>query len=280
MAPEQILGEALDHRVDVYAFGVILYEMVTGSNPFVGRSTIEILTNHINLHPDVPSGVRPIAAPLDHELDNLIMSCLAKDRNERPSGFRPIVAELEVIRSRTAGPPARGELPAGVAVNAGYPGRAPQRRRRWPLAAALVGGAGAGIAAAAVLLMQSAPAELGESQSPGVEVERPAMVELTLQSEPPGAEVFREGDPVPLGLTPFVMASEPDPVATRLVFKLMGHRPVTEEVALDRSSTVRVKLSRRVAKVPVRSSGRAFNGIPQKRTPRKRVRSATKNPFD
>ncbi len=59
MAPEQALGHPVDHRADVYAIGVILYEMVAGRRPFVAGSAREVMVQHLTVTPCRPSMLNP-----------------------------------------------------------------------------------------------------------------------------------------------------------------------------------------------------------------------------
>ena len=70
MAPEQALGKTVDKRADIWALGVILYEMVTGSRLFAGATTTEILHAVLTREPDwdrVPAGARPLFEALSGE---------------------------------------------------------------------------------------------------------------------------------------------------------------------------------------------------------------------
>jgi len=83
MAPEQATADpAADHRVDVYALGVMAYELFTGQRPFAGKSAQEMLVAHITKAPPPVTDRRPdLPAPLA----SLVMRCLAKTPDERPS---------------------------------------------------------------------------------------------------------------------------------------------------------------------------------------------------
>ena len=81
MAPEQVAGEDVDHRVDIYALGAVTHEMLTGRTPFQG-GFVEQLTAHRRRPPPRPSQSLP-GAGLPRVLDDLVLKCLAKDPDER-----------------------------------------------------------------------------------------------------------------------------------------------------------------------------------------------------
>jgi serine/threonine-protein kinase len=91
MSPEQIRDELIDPRSDVYACGVILYEMATARLPFIGETALEILTKHVTTKPDPPSLVHPSVPP---RLESVILKALAKDREQRQQSARELRAEL------------------------------------------------------------------------------------------------------------------------------------------------------------------------------------------
>lgn len=93
MAPEQVAGEAtVDGRADVYAFGVMAYEMLTGSTPFAGRSLAQLLAAHLAEAPPPLAARRPDVPP---GLDLLITRCLEKDPARRPQSAEELVGALE-----------------------------------------------------------------------------------------------------------------------------------------------------------------------------------------
>ena len=95
MAPEQLQGEkAVDPRCDVYACGVILYEMITGKLPFTGKTYSEIVVKVITEPIPDPAVVVP---SLDQRISRLLMRCMAKDQAARPENAARLREEIEAI---------------------------------------------------------------------------------------------------------------------------------------------------------------------------------------
>lgn len=100
MAPEQILGKPITNKADIYSFGIVLYEMLTGVKPVTGE-TIESLFGQI-LHQ--PLNVEPLQkGGLPEPLIQLIVRCTAKNPDERPANFDTVVADLEKIQRAVEG---------------------------------------------------------------------------------------------------------------------------------------------------------------------------------
>lgn len=84
MSPEQCKGDPIDSRTDIYSLGCVMYEMLTGQNPFLADTPIKTLLRHIQ---DEPEPFEPGYAYLriTPELGNLVLQCLRKDREKRPT---------------------------------------------------------------------------------------------------------------------------------------------------------------------------------------------------
>ena len=91
MPPEQARGEPVDARADIYAAGVILYELLTGGVPFIGNSPTEILARMLTQAPMSPSR---IAREISPELDAIVLSALAKTPAERPQSAAEFMSLL------------------------------------------------------------------------------------------------------------------------------------------------------------------------------------------
>jgi serine/threonine protein kinase len=104
VAPEQALLEPLDHRADIYAMGLVLYEMLVGCGPFDDAAdNIELIRAHLAWAPDPPSRHLP---GLPESLDAIVLRCLEKDMSRRFADARELISAL------------RGVLGAGALPNA------------------------------------------------------------------------------------------------------------------------------------------------------------------
>ncbi|MFJ2088487.1 Stk1 family PASTA domain-containing Ser/Thr kinase [Streptomyces sp. NPDC087901] len=96
LAPEQIEHGTADTRADVYACGVVLYEMLTGTKPHTGESAAQVIYQHLNEDVPAPSAVVPGLAA---ELDELVASATARDPGIRPFDAVALLAESRRARS-------------------------------------------------------------------------------------------------------------------------------------------------------------------------------------
>jgi len=95
MSPEQVKGEKVDTRSDIFAFGILLYRMVTGELPFAGPSQVETMAKILE------SSYPPASSKNDQipsELERIITKCLRKDPEERYQSSRDLVVDLRNIR--------------------------------------------------------------------------------------------------------------------------------------------------------------------------------------
>ena len=97
MAPEQVLGQDLDHRLDIYAMGVMTFEMMTGQMPFGGANAVEIAIATVNQ--PVPSACA-LNPALPDELDAVLAQALAKEPAGRPGSVRELIGMLGKVPQR------------------------------------------------------------------------------------------------------------------------------------------------------------------------------------
>ena len=122
MAPEQGAGDpAMDHRVDLYAFGATAYEILTGEPPFTGNSPQAILGAHIVALPRPINSVRPGLPPL---LGHIVMQCLEKRPADRPQSADEIIRGLDSLATPTG-----GTVP--IRVSNGPHAKRPGQGRAW-----------------------------------------------------------------------------------------------------------------------------------------------------
>jgi serine/threonine-protein kinase len=96
MSPEQASGQPVDHRADLYALGIIMYEMFTGRVPFEADTYMGVLTQHMFVQPVRPSQVSPAARELG-ALEEITMVCLAKKPEERYPSMEALSAALDEV---------------------------------------------------------------------------------------------------------------------------------------------------------------------------------------
>ncbi len=148
MAPEQLEGVDSDARTDIFAFGAVLHEMITGRKAFEGKSRVLLMSAIATAEPAALAGVQP-AAP--KALDHVIKVCMAKDPADRWQTARDLLAELEWIAK--AGQ--ETGLAAPLAPSRDKTGLRAKLKRLAPAVAAL---AAAALTVAAVLYLQPAAA--------------------------------------------------------------------------------------------------------------------------
>ena len=200
LSPEQAQGHAISAASDLYAVGVILYELLTGGVPFDGDTAVAIAFKQVSAQPPAPSAVNP-AVPA--ALDTIVLRALAKDPLARYGSAEEFIAALRAVRARlpaasatelfvavpqtpgATGSALHGVAPAGMALSTGVPpaalllppdgtgaatpededARAKRRKRLWwALAAALV----ALVVALILVLALTRPSAGGKVRVPSV----------------------------------------------------------------------------------------------------------------
>ena len=133
MSPEQVRGESADHRTDIFSFGVVLYEMLSGRKAFEGKSAVETL-NAI-LHEE-PAALVVTKGPMPPAMERLVLHCLEKAPENRFQSMKDLAFDLQAIstissrRRREAEGPRRRRDRADVGSRSAPPSSSPPPSRR------------------------------------------------------------------------------------------------------------------------------------------------------
>jgi serine/threonine protein kinase len=280
MSPEQARGLNVDTRTDVYSFGAMVFEMLTGRVPFEGVTVMDTLVKQMSDPPPVPSAVCvEVPAPLDAP----ILRMLEKEPDKRPPTLGAALDELSeaaaragvpvaptskvqvdanvreaVARTLVATPPASSPQAASLVGAATEVG--PHKPRRSWLFIAVPAALAAGAAALIAMRMPHAPRDAPSAQPTTAASATPSAtaapaptaapsaapdeeVKVTVRSTPPNAEVF-EGDK-PLGLAPGPLRLSKRAGTTKLTFKAPGYLPRDVDVSASGDGVVSVALTPR-----------------------------------
>jgi serine/threonine-protein kinase len=231
-APEQAAGGAVDRTADIYAVGVIVFELASGHLPYEGWTAGQFLIQHLSAPvPRLPAAVR--ATPLGQSLDALVQRCMAKRPEERFGSASELAATFHAL-ARGDFATARATLPPAPLV--------PRRRWLWPAVAVAAFGLVAGALAlrSPARLPHPAPATAPRHARP---VAAPAAtVALTFTSEPSGAEVRGPGGEL-YGLTPFTRAFARSDAPLALEVTRAGYAATRLEVPPSSPRAVSVTLA-------------------------------------
>jgi serine/threonine protein kinase len=143
MAPEQVEGEALDHRCDLFSLGCVLYRMATGESPFRRKDLMSTMMAVANKKPVPPRELEPSMPPA---LSELVLQLLAKEPAKRPQSARAVAKALERIEQQV--PPRATSTRPMMSLTA-----LKIRALKWPTAGRMRRVlAGAGVAACVLLM--------------------------------------------------------------------------------------------------------------------------------
>jgi serine/threonine protein kinase len=96
MPPEQATGREFGARGDLFSFGAVLYEMVTGKKPFQGRNSIAVLDAILHTRPELPSHLNP---KVPHKIDKIISTALEKDLDQRYQSAEQVLNDLQQVKA-------------------------------------------------------------------------------------------------------------------------------------------------------------------------------------
>ncbi len=223
-SPEQAQGFTVDGRTDVYALGVVLYEMVTGQPPFQAESPVAVAMKHVREQPVPPSQYVP---DLPQDLERIILAAMAKDVNVRYQSAEALRDDL--IRFERGRPIQAAYVPQTATVAAGAATEAAQLweppKRRWGAIVATCIGLGMLAALLIVLLVPSLRNDvLGTSSASVTRVEVPDVTTGNPTFEQAQARLLSSGfkvtrlDVEAIGVTPDRVVKQ-DPPAGQLLAK-------------------------------------------------------------
>jgi eukaryotic-like serine/threonine-protein kinase len=147
LSPEQIRGEEIDARSDLFSLGVVLYEMATGQRPFIGKNRVLLMQAILNAKPAAPSRENPA---LPAALDTIIGKSLEKDRERRYQRAADLCSDLRGVKAGKESHPAVASALPGARVEA-------RVARRWKVAIA-ASAAAIAIAGGALFYSHRSPA--------------------------------------------------------------------------------------------------------------------------
>jgi len=259
MSPEQCAGSGVDHRTDIYAIGIIMYEMATGEVPFDADNLMGILTKHLYEEATPP---RQLVPSIPEELELVILKAMTKQADTRYQTMEELLQDLERVEAGV-GTMAR-ETTTSFQTSGATSIEAPALgggKSKMPLIAGLavllIGG---GAAAAVMLGAEDPPPEpvqtppiaeveepVEEPETPEVETPEeetpvaPEVVQVNLVSVPEGAEVWRGGEL--LGNAPLEI-DRPTEGTIELELRLPGYESRQLVISSRTSTSVRFTLER------------------------------------
>jgi len=263
MSPEQAGGRDLDHRVDIYALGIILYECLAGRVPFEGDTFMGILSQHLSADAPPIDEVNP-NAKVSRELELVIRKALAKDPDDRYQDTEElaeaVVCALDgrLSRATRMTPPSALGLPSTTELNS------VPRRKTSPWVWAATGLGVAAVLAWVALGSISGPAGEADASEPPGELSpvaevlepkeetvgylgpadaepTPALVNVHVASDPPGARILRDNGNEVCGATPCTL--EVARGATLVLRAKLGKRRGHTAITPTQEETVLIELT-------------------------------------
>ncbi len=295
MSPEQCRGRDVDHRTDVYAFGVLTYQLLTGMMPFNGEDYMEIMMAQIHQEPKAPS---EFATDISVDADMAVLWMLRKDPADRPptlieaiqalvgEGEIPesISAEFAFAHSETLAIPFAEQKSRKSTIGAGTKAQLQvEKKKPLPLIAAAVAVLGLG----AVFFVSRGGFSEGETQLPpkpntqavqpaslneplektAAPTATPTLVTVDIQGAPEGAKVSWANGV--LGVAPGKVQMPYGTKPVILTFELEGYRLATAEVVPNQDAALKVPM------FAIETKPRR----PRKKTKKRKSRNSIENPF-
>jgi len=280
MSPEQAAGKELDHRVDVYALGIILYECLSGRVPFVGDTFMGVLTQHLFSEPPPIIDVNP-KAQVSAELELVVAKALAKAPGARYQDTAELAEAIECALDGRVSRATAMTPPSGRMIPVHDTDPVPRRRRPrwvWPAVAAAtvvvlwawIGdgvrpGAGASDAATSVAPVEDTTVSAVEAPALGEPEpleEGPSSVNLHVATAPMGAQILHSDGSQACASTPCMLEAAS---GTPLVLHAkLGRRSGLTRITPTQEETVLIEL-----KAPKRVTRRPRKSAEEPKPPRK-----------
>jgi serine/threonine-protein kinase len=262
MSPEQATGQETDHRVDQYALGCILYEMLTGDVPFKGENAPKTLTKHVFDAVVAPSRLRP-DLDIPAVVEDIVLRMLQKKPADRFADMRTVMAAFEGALAKLEA----GQAPARRAPSAAATGNLEELpRNKGPIYVAIAVSVAALAVIAGVAVTHwrrsaapPAPEARASVRPPAITPPPtatpapadpaaiaptpPAHVQVQIATSPPGAEVFLGAER--LGISPVELSRPRSNEAITFSIRRSGYKDEKRSVALDHDQTLELVLQPR-----------------------------------
>jgi serine/threonine-protein kinase len=248
-SPEQASAREVDGRSDLYSFGVVLYEMLTGNLPFRSHTFSDLVEHHLYSEPPPMSQVSTSPVPIPRPVKNVVLKCLAKDRTRRYQDAleleRALTDAVNLADEEENEPALQiiGETPSGelLVQPAPPPELVRPRSTAAKLGRAAISFVGGFIVIVAISSMfHSTPAAIAFAFAPST-------VPVLISSEPPGALIYLEGARQPQGKTPLVVHFPRSDEAVGVVIHFSGDAEMRTLVTPSRPSELFVRMKGQLA---------------------------------